>query len=106
MPRSLIRYFSLPCIYQHTRISVQPNFSSELKGAILHGSPSLLWMAADYGNAKAFQILLDHLPDDCDPVDDVPSEAPGGASIVETALCKGHNEVLQCIWRKPGLFPR
>ena len=79
-------------------------FSNTLPGVILHGSPSLLWMAADYGNETVFNLLLDKLASHEN--EGTPSKAPGGTSVVEAALSKGHNGILQSTITKPGLFPR
>ena len=79
-------------------------FSNTLPGVILHGSPSLLWMAADYGNETVFNLLLDKLASHENV--GMPSKAPGGTSVVEAALSKGHNGILHSTVAKPRLFPR
>ena len=79
-------------------------FSTALPGAILRGSPSLLWMAADYGDEAVFSLLLDKLASH-ESVGK-PSKAPGGTSVVEAALSKGHNGILHSTIAKPRLFPR
>ena len=78
--------------------------SKNLPKVILRGSPSLLWLAANSDDNDIFQQLLACL----DYFQDVgmPDPAPGGTSITQIALGKGHFDILQSALTKPSLFPR
>ena len=61
-------------------------------------------MAADYGNETVFNLLLGKLASHENV--GMPSKVPGGTSVVEAALSKGHNGILHSTIAKPRLFPR
>ena len=82
-------------------MSIHKCSSPKLSNTILHGSPSLLWMAANRGDEEEFKLLLRHLT-----TDEQPSSSQGGTTIQQTALLQNHSGILQCLMDNPKLFPR
>ena len=76
-------------------------FSAKLPQIILHGSPSLLWMAANRGDEAEFNLLLGYLS-----TDEQPSSSQGGTTIQQTAMLQDHLGILKCLIENPHLFPR
>ena len=68
--------------------------SPNLPGEVLSGSPSLLWLAVNSGDEKMTQLLLEVIQDRADLN---PTPAPGGTTILEIALSKGHDKVLELL---------
>lgn len=90
---------------QSSSLKVDPsNFSQGLAKATLKGSPSLLWLAAEWGNTEVFQLLLNGL----EPFEkmEAPERIPGVATITQIALSKGHLGILEKALQEPSLFPR
>lgn len=78
--------------------------SSKLPWAMLRSHPSLLWLAAEWGDDYTFFMLVDFL----EKLKNVgmPEYAPGVPNIPAVALKSKHYGILEAVLQMPSIFPR
>jgi hypothetical protein len=68
---------------------------------ILHGRPSILWVATESANKDIFRLCLEYVNKHNSPGDSFKPKA-----VIENVLSKENTEILNEIMEYPEIFPR